>query len=458
MKSSPNKNTIWKILCTVLAVLVVVLGLRKPQTETVEKIVEVPVEKEVIKVVEKIVEVEKPPAPTPNLGVSSDADLRETSKGFSFRSRLELENGGLATTERKEKSAYKAEHVLTVRVPRAATTLEELQVGSPALGSLLPGLAPLVEDATISNFFEKLYSNKTSRLKDDSAKLGSLLTSHNFFDCQTMLNLTADNGRKVFLLQGDMDVVSDGSDGDRLPEMPDDIVNSTYYQPTTSYGWAKVGNVPNPLIKGYERRLAVAKRELGDSSVDKDRKDWVRSRIKSVILPRIEEMKRRSFLIADYDPFIVIPMNIILDKLNLSGPRVGDKWGPKVGDYAVVLHEGILYPAIVGDAGPTFKVGEASLRLARQIDSRSSPYRRPVNDLSVTYICFPGTAEKPHRPPNYDDIRERCQSLLGEIGGVKEGVELFRWENTLPVSEESEESAPEQDGESSEEDSDQDPN
>ena len=339
MSSSPKQSLFWKILCTVLAVLVVVLGLRKPEetTKIIEKEVEVPVEKEVIKVVEKIVEVEKEPEPV--IGVARDLDLSETSKGFSFSSRLEIENGELATKERKQKSAYKSEHVLTVRVPRAASTMEELQVGSPALGSLLPGLAPLVENAVVSDFFETLYRNKTNRLKKDSAKLGGLLTAHNFFDCQTMLNLTAENGRKVFLLQGDMDVVSDGSDGDRLPAMPDEIVNSTHYQPTTSYGWAKTGKVPNPLIKGYEKRLVVARQELRDPSVTKDRKDWVRSRIKKTLEPGIEEMKRRSFLIADYDPFIVIPLNIIIDRR--------DKWGPKVGDYAVVLHKGILYPAIV---------------------------------------------------------------------------------------------------------------
>lgn len=438
--SAPQKSSLlWKILCTVLAVLVVIFGLRKPATRIVEKVVEIPVEKEVVTVVEKIVEVEKVAPPKPVLGVSRELDLNETSKGFSFSSRLEIENGDLATKERKQKSAYTSEHVLTVRVPRAASTIEELQVASPALGSLLPGLASLVEDATVSDFFETLYRNKTTRLKENSAKLGSLLTAHNFFDCQTMLNLTSASGRKVFLLQGDMDVVSDGSDGDRLPVMADDIVNSTHYQPTTSYGWAKVGDTPNPLIKGYERRLAVANRELQDRSVDADRKSWVRSRIKSVLKPGIEEMKRRSFLIAEYDPFIVIPMNIILDRHDLNGPRVGDKWGPKVGDYAVVLHEGILYPAIVGDAGPTFKVGEASLRMARQIDPKSSPYWRPVSDLTVTYICFPGTAQKPHRPPDYDDFHSRCRELLEEIGGVREGVELFRWPSTLPQPDEPEE-------------------
>ena len=433
MNVSPKQPLVWKVLCGVLAVLVLIFGLRKPEPKIVEKTIEVPVEKEVIKIVEKIVEVEKEPEPEPVIGVGSDLDLTETSKGFSFASRLKLENGELATIERKQKSAYKAEHTLTVRIPRAATTMAELQVGSPSLGSLLPGLAPLMERAVISDFFETLYRNKTNRLKKNSAKLGSLLTAHNFFDCQTMLNLTAENGRRVFLFQGDMDVVSDGSDGDRLPTMPDEIVNSTYYQPTTSYGWAKVGNVPNPLIKGYERRLIGARAELNSRNVDQDRKDWVRGRINNLLIPGIREMKERSFLIAEHDPFIVIPINIMTDRR--------DKFGPKVGDYSVVLHKGILYPAIVGDAGPSFKVGEASLRMARQIDKRSSSYWRPVSELSVTYICFPGTRKKPHRAPDYHDIRENCVSLLNEIGGVKEGVELFHWENTLPVFEQSE-SAP----------------
>lgn len=433
---SPKANKLWKVLTTVFAVLFLVFAIRKPETKVVEKTVEVEVEKEVIKVVEKIVEVEKPPEP--KLGVSGEFDLAETSKGFSFGSQLKLENGDLATKERTQKSAYKAEYTLTVRVPRAASTMAELEIGSPALGSLLPGLEGLLEGATVSDFYEKLYANKTERLKKNSAKLGSLLTAHNFFDCQTMLNLTGEGGQRLFLLQGDMDVVSDGSDGDRLPTMPDEIVNSAYYQPTTSYGWTKVGTVPNPLIRGYERRLAVARRELKDPNVESDRKDWVRGRINDVLMPGIDEMKKRSFLIADYDPFIVIPMNIIVDRLDLSGPKVRDKWGPKVGDYAVVLHDGVLYPTIVGDAGPTFKVGEASLRMAKQIDSRSSSYRRPVNDLAVTYLCFPGTAKKPHRAPDYDDIRENCIRLLSEVGGLKEGVELFRWENTLPNQQEEE--------------------
>ncbi len=426
MASKTTKTfPLWPVVAGVLGLLSLFLLLRGPRVETrevekiVEKEVEVSVEKEVIREVEKIVEVQ-----APRLAISSGVELQTTSKGFAFGSKVVLENGELAIDERRKNDTYRSEHILTVKVPRAAATLSELEKSSPGLGRAFPGLESMVENAVVSDFFETLYKNKSDRLKKNSAKLGSLLTKHNFFDCQTMLNLRHESGRKVFLLQGDMDVVSDGSDGDRLPVMPDEIVNSTYYQPTTSYGWAKVGRTPNPLISGYEKRLRDARKELTDPAKTADRKSWVRGRINDLLVPGIEEMKRRSFLIAEYDPFIVIPINIIVDRR--------DSYGPKVGDYAVVIHKGILYPAIVGDAGPSFKVGEASLRMARQIDSRSSSYRRPVNELSVTYLCFPKTAKKPHRPPNYEDIRNECERLLNEIGGVGAGEELFRWENTLP--------------------------
>lgn len=426
MKSTNRSPIIWKALCAVLAILLVVLTFKKPFERVVEKEVGVPVERVVERIVEKIVEVERPPEPVPEpiLGIPSDTDLAKTSKGFSFSSRLEIENGELATQERRSKSSYRSEHILTVKIPRAAATMEELEVGTPGLSAILPGLPDLLESATVSEFYETMYGAKTKRLSQKSAQLGELLTAHNFFDCQTMLNLQSDEGRKVFLMQGDMDVVSDGSDGDRLPTMPDEVVNSSYYQPTTSYGWAKTGDTPNPMIAGYERRLANARAELRDPGVSKERKDWVRSRITNTLVPGIAEMKRRSFLVADYDPFIVIPINIIVDRR--------DKWGPKVGDYALVIHERKVYPAIVGDAGPSFKVGEASLRMAKQINPKASSYWRPVSDLTVTYLCFPNTGEDPHFAPDYEFWTQRCQELLAEIGGLGPGYELFHWENTLP--------------------------
>jgi hypothetical protein len=102
---------------------------------------------------------------------------------------------------------------------------------------------------------------------------------------------------------------------------------------------------------------------------------------------------------------------------------------PKLGDFAVVIFQGKLYPALVGDAGPSYKIGEASLRICKQLDPRSNAYNRPSSDLNITYVVFPGSAEEPPGPPDLPKLRYRCSSLLNEIGGYS--GELFLWEDVL---------------------------
>ncbi|MBB5351758.1 hypothetical protein HNR46_001997 [Haloferula luteola] len=354
----------------------------------------------------------------------SGGDVRKLRSEITLKTEVEIAPGTLASIERKDDDAYSATYKLSVRVPAPAKTLAELERVSPGLGKMLPGMAPMLEKAEVSRWFYQLYENKTTRVRRDATQLNELLTRHNFYDCETMLNLRhPESGRRVFLMQAEMDVVSDGSDGDRLATMPDEIVNSTYYQPFTSYGWKKQTQKPNPMVAGWERRIGNADRELADPKTTAARKAWLRDR-KDYLRRGIEDMKYRSFLIAEYDPFIVIPVNLLSSS--------GDGFTPRVGDYAVVVHEGVLYPAIVGDGGPTFKVGEASLRMAKQINPRSSPYSRPVSDLTVTYLVFPGSREKERTPPDYQKWRTRCGELVAEMGGLGAGTQLFEWEDTLP--------------------------
>ena len=355
---------------------------------------------------------------------ATGGDVTKLRSGISFKTQVKVEKGGLASKERVDDGSYVAEYTLSVKVPEASKTLRDLQKVNPNLGKLLPGLESMLEKAEVSRWFYQLYENKTDRLKRDSTKLAELLTKHNFYDCETILNLRhPQTKRRVFLMQAEMDVVSDGSDGDRLSTMPDKIVNSTYYQPFTSYGWPKQTKMPNPMVAGWEARIGNANRELADSKTTADRKAWLRDRIK-YLKRGIEDMKYRSFLIAEYDPFIVIPVNLLTAS--------GDVYAPKVGDYAVVVHEKMLYPAIVGDGGPTFKVGEASLRMAKQLNSKASPYSRPVSDLTVTYVVFPGSREEKKQAPDYEKWRVRCGELIQEIGGLGEGAELYQWQDLLP--------------------------
>lgn len=395
-----------------------------PQPEDSTTEAEEPPGEEIVKAEEPVEALEEiiaptpePPAPVPR------GNLRKLGNGISYETEIKLVPGEHAATERKRDEAYQARYELTIRQPSAATTLEELEVSNPQLGSLLPELGDLLETARVSPFYSTLYDNKISRVEKSAAELKKLLSRHNFFDCDTILELERpETGLKMLLVQGDMDVVSDGSDGDRLAEMPDEIVNSTHYQPFTSYGWTKTSDRENPMIAGWRQRIKNADAELANPATTAERAAWLRER-KKMLVTGIEDMQRRSFLIAEYDPFIVMPVNFLLAR--------DTEFTGKVGDYAVVFYEGRALPAIVGDGGPTFKVGEGSLRLAKELNPRASSYSRPVSTLGVTYLVFCGSAG-PKAAPDYDLWHERCQELLDQIGGLGEGVELFRWEDTIP--------------------------
>ena len=357
---------------------------------------------------------------------SSGGDMRMLSRGLQLNTKIRIEKGGAASLERDTDESFSAHYELKIKLPKAITTLPELEKNSPGLTAILPGLEVMMPKAKVSGFFYQLYENKSKRMKSNATQLNELMTRHNFYDCETMLNLKhPKTGRRIFLMQAEMDVVSDGSDGDRLPVMPEKIVNSTNYQPLTSYGWKKTGKSPNPLIAGWKNRIRKAEQEIALADTKNDRKAWLQSRI-TKIKREIKDMEARSFLVADYDPFIVMPINV----LTSNG---GDPYAARVGDYAVVVYEGKIYPSIVGDAGPSFKVGEASLRFCKQLNPKAGIYSRPVSDLSVTYIVFPRSRDS-SREPDYAKWQQRCASLLSELGGLGEGSALYSWEDTFPPS------------------------
>ena len=361
-------------------------------------------------------------ATLPEIELGTVTDVRKLRSGIPFKTEVKIEKGGIASKERIDEASYTASYQLSLRVPTPAKTMAELEASNSELSKILPGFPALVAKAQVSPWFNKLYENKTSRVRRDANTLNELLTKHNIYDCETILNLQSEKGRKVFFLQSEMDVVSDGSDGDRLPTMPEDIVNSPNYQPFTSYGWPKKSQTPNPMVAGWEKRITAAQKELAASGTTADRKAWLKDRIQ-YLKRGIEDLKARSFLIADYDPFIVVPVDVL---------GASDVFSPNVGDYAVVVFGKKLYPAIVGDGGPTFKVGEASLRFARELNPKANSYSRPVSDLKISYLIFPGSRDAERSAPDYEKWRQRCYELLGEIGGVGDGYELHQWQDTLP--------------------------
>jgi hypothetical protein len=365
------------------------------------------------------VEVIGTPTPTPTRPpvITGKLDMGKLFNGITLHSTVEPLPGADATTERVDPNSYVLDLKLQARVPSPNRTIDELAKVSPQLPALLPGLAVMVNADPVSPLYAQLYDTKLRVLRENLVRLDQLLSRHNFFDCQTVLQLQhPQTHRKALLLQADMDVDADGSDADR---MPIGTGAPTNFKPSTSYRWPKKTAAPNPYLAPTEEKLKRVEDEYALRTITPERKRELRSAIPQ-LRAEVFTLKKFSFLIGATDPYVVVPSAFAQGKDAV-----------KVGDYVLVVFGNVIYPAVVGDIGPNDRVGEASLRIAKQMNPLSTPYNRPVSDLKVTYVIFPGTADKPFGPPNLDKLQARCEALLKEIGGAT--VPLYHWENIIPL-------------------------
>ena len=357
------------------------------------------------------------PEPTPTRPplITGKLDTGKLFNGITLHATVETLPGADATTERTQPDSYVLDLRLQARVPSPNKTIEELAKVSPSLPKLLPDLASMLSADPVSPLYTQLYDSKVRMLRENLARLDLLLSRHNFFDCQTVLQIQhPQSHRKALLFQADMDVDADGSDADRMPAGTGAPVN---FKPSTSYRWPKKTSAPNPYLAATEEKLKRAEDEYGLATTAPARKRDLRNTI-AELRAEVGTLKKYSFLIGATDPFIVVP-----------GAFTHTADPVKPGDYALVVFGDSIYPAIVGDVGPNDKAGEASLRIAKQINALSTPYNRPVSDLKVTYIIFPGTADKPFSSPDLEKLQARCEALVKEIGGAS--VPLHHWENLI---------------------------
>lgn len=338
--------------------------------------------------------------------------LNSMGDGINLRSGVEFKPGTTASADRKKKEAYLLQISMQLLLPHACNGKELAQL-NPELPKVLPAYEQLMAGAKVSPWFASLYLHKQNQVRKNAATLSKLLDRHNFYDTDTLLEIRApQSNRPVLWMQADMDVVSDGSDGDRLPNMPESVLKSDYYQPTTSYRWRKTGTTKNPLLPKWEARLEALTK---DKKASKDAVADARA--------VVHDLKNYSFLLSEYDPFIVIPLTFKEGRDN--------SFRPAPGDYAAVVVGNRVFPALVGDYGPRYKTGEASLRLAQLINPKATSYARPVSDLGVSYIIFPGSKDAEAHAPDYPRLNARVRELLNDIGGLGEGAQFCEAEDLL---------------------------
>jgi hypothetical protein len=356
------------------------------------------------------------PTPTRPPVITGKPDIAKLFNGITVHATVETPAGTDATSERVDPESYVLDLKLQARLPSPNKTIEELAKVSPQLPALLPGLTAMIAPDAVSPLFAELYNTKVKMLRENLVRLDQLLSRHNFYDCQTVLQLHhPQTHRRALLIQADMDVDADGSDADRIPAGNGVTTN---FKPFTSYRWPKKTPAPNPYLPPMAERLKRAEDEYALKTTTAERKRELRDAIMQ-LRAEVTALKKFSFLIGATDPYIVLP-----------GSFARGREATKVGDYALVIFGNAIYPAIVGDIGPNDKAGEASLRIAKEINAQSTPYNRPVSDLKVTYLIFPGTADRPFGPPDLEKLQTRCDALVNEIGGAT--APLHHWENIIP--------------------------
>lgn len=347
-------------------------------------------------------------------------DTAQLFNGVTYIHKLRAPRSeSLASAERLDPASYLVEIQVTVQRPRASRSREDVASNDPKLAEVLDAVPGFWQGARVSDAFGRLYENKENWLRERLSRLDQLLSRHNYYDCETILEYELPKtGRRMLVMKGDMDVNVDGSDGDRNIEVDG---SSRFFQPQTSYRWRKRTSRPNPFLAAAEEKLAQLRDEYAIRGLPAQRNAELRAGIQETSR-RIYDLKTWSFLVSEADPSIVVPGFM----LRGGGGRpalVG------LGDYAVVIYQGKGYPAIVGDAGPSFKFGEASLRICREIHQGASANTRPVSHLHAAYIVFPGTADEPG-PPDLALWNERCAALLAEAG--LGDLPLHQWEDIVP--------------------------
>jgi len=360
------------------------------------------------------------PSPTPLYVPYKRLDTARLFDGIQLQTSFSTEPGsGGAASEAASPSSYTLHLDLHVRVPHAVTSQQDLATLNPALPSLLPTLGQWLQSAHVSPLYERLYQRKLKSLQANLVRLDQLLTRHDFFDCQTILEVQPPgSSHKLLWIQSDMDVDSDGSDPDRVPIVDG---SSQTFQPITSYKWPKRGPSPNPFLPPREAHLLTLQSSLALATTPLQRQQLADG-IEELHW-EIQQLRANSFLVAATDPYIVIPGSLIGVK--------DEPFSPAVGDYCAIIYNANIYPAIIGDVGPSSKVGEASLRIAQQLNPLATSENRPVSALKITYLIFPGTADHPFAPPDLPHWHDRVDALLKEAGGCT--APLYQWTDlTVP--------------------------
>ena len=129
------------------------------------------------------------PLPSKHVDYKS-IDTARLWSGIESNTKIEIQAGQEASFERKQKSSYSFDFTIRLNKPKPVENLEGLNLMNPSIGKILPGLSELFTNSKVSGFYYKLYEIKSKRLQQYLTRLNAIPDKHNFYDCETILELS----------------------------------------------------------------------------------------------------------------------------------------------------------------------------------------------------------------------------------------------------------------------------
>ena len=130
-------------------------------------------------------------------------------------------------------------------------------------------------------------------------------------------------------------------------------------------------------------------------------------------------------------PYIVVPG--IWDKYS-HNPKVDSEGFVERGALGAVIFGDTVYPVMVGDSGPRYKMGEASLIVAKMANEKASGTYRAITGPKATYIVFPNTGKlgSEAAQPDFDSIQTEVRSRIDEMVTSGESANFHSWKLSYP--------------------------
>ncbi|MBT7982247.1 MAG: hypothetical protein HN584_06720, partial [Akkermansiaceae bacterium] len=135
-------------------------------------------------------------------------DTARLWNGIDSNSLMNVTQGAFASQERTDRKSYTFEFNVNLRVPLPVKDAQGILSINQNLSEIVPEFDDMIKTGKVSGFYYKLYDLKAKRLQQFLTRLNAVPDRHNFYDCETILELVhPKTKRKVLFIQSDMDVV-----------------------------------------------------------------------------------------------------------------------------------------------------------------------------------------------------------------------------------------------------------